>query len=438
MPSIKFYIRNPLDEHRKLRNKELSIYAVFTRNREERFLITIDEKIFPKHWDFKNQQVKGTYRGHVEVNSYLADLKANLLKLHRDNREMPFEKFKILATQKPTQEKKTLFVALDQFLSQYQAEKDSKTLGKYHALKAQLIAFDQSHNIDLKDLNARFYDSFKTHLYAIPNPNYRKFHLAFDSDTDSYGLVPGTDGPNVGLFDDTVYKYIINLKTFLKWAEKRDYLVNPSYKSWEIVRRKHEPISLTKDELSKLQSYTFESKSQDIARDYVVLMCLTGQRISDIKRFNVKDVSGNEWTFVQKKGQRLVNSKVTVPFEGFIAPALDILLKYNWKLPEISEQKINKHIKTACKMAGIDAPVEYIRWAQNKKIRMVAPKYEFVSNHTGRKTFITLALQEGLSIEHVMSITGISEYDTIKHYRARFETAAIKEALGKIVMRKAL
>lgn len=398
--------------------------------------MTLDEKIEPKFWDFKDQKVKGTHPRHLEINLYLQKIETEIQNQYYINREMPFDKFKALIRSKGTNEKKTLFIALDQFLTQYRAEKDAKTLGKYNALHRQLVAFDQIQSIDFKDLNTTFYDKFKQFLYAVPNPNYRKFRLAFDRHSDSYSLVPSDDGPAVGLFDDTVYKYIINLKTFLKWAETRDYQVHPSYKSWTIVRRKHEPISLTKDELQKLQNYSCENKSQDIARDYLVLMCLTGQRISDIKRFNVKDVSGNEWTFIQKKGQRLVNSKVTVPLEGFIAPALDILIKYNWKLPAISEQKINKHIKTVCKNAGIDTPVEYIRWAQNKKIVMREPKYAFISNHTGRKTFITLALQEGLSIEFVMSITGISEYQTIKAYRARFESSAIKEALGKIVMRK--
>lgn len=436
--TVKFYLKNP-KVNGKLRLDEVSILCKVTEDRTNRFELRVGEKIEPKFWDKNGQQVKSTYRGHFELNDKLQNFKSKILKLYRDNQTLPFAQFKALATNNP-QQKKTLFLALQQFLNQYQAEKDVKTFRKYNALATQLQEFDKVHNIDFKDLNVRFYDNFKAHLYAIPNPNYRKYRLASNRDSNDFSLMLGDVGEPVGLFDDTVYKYIINLKTFLKWAEKREYPVIPSYKSWEIIRRKHEPISLTKAELSKLQNHIFEWKSEDIARDYLVLQCLTGQRISDIKRFNLKDFSNNQWTFIQKKGHRLSSSKVTVPFEGFIAQALDILQKHNWQLPEISEQKLNKHIKAACKLAGIDSPVEYIRWAQNKKIRIVEPKYSFLSNHTGRKTFITLALQEGLSIEYVMQLTGISEYDTIKHYKGKFEGSAIKEALEKIpgtLMRKA-
>lgn len=437
--TVKFNLRKP-KVNNKLRTEEVSIIGIFSLGRAFRFEFNTGETIVPTLWSFTQQKAKSTYRRHMELNGRLEDLKSEIRELYKKTPSLPdFKKLcqsRFKGLQIPEQ-KKTLFLALDEFLSQYKAEKDVKTFRKCNALKMQLTAFDQVHSIDFQTLDFKFYDRFKEFLYAVPNPNYRKYSLGFDPATDSYSLIAGADGQCVGLFDDTVYKYIINLKTFLKWAEKREYQVHQSYKSWGIVRRKHEPISLTKDELSRLQNYVYSNRSEDIARDYVLLMCLTGQRISDIKRFNVKDVSGNEWTFIQKKGQRLVNSKVTVPFEGFIAPALDILIKYNWKLPVISEQKINKHIKNACKLAGIDTSVEYIRWAQNKKIVMLAPKHEFVSCHTGRKTFITLALQEGLSIEHVMQITGISEYDTIRHYRSRFESSAIKEALGKIVMRKA-
>lgn len=443
MATCKFYLEKPYvpgTNSTKLKSTKCSIYLTFTVDRERRFPMTLDEKIEPKFWDFKDQKVKGTHARHLEINLYLQKIETDIQNKYFHNRGLPFDEFKKLIRGNDPQEKKTLFLALQQFLNQYQAEKDVKTFRKYNALTAQLQEFDKLHSIDFKDLNVRFYDNFKAHLYSVPNPNYKKYRLVYDRTAGDYSLVVSDVGETVGLFDDTVYKYIINLKTFLKWAEKREYPVIPSYKSWEIIRRRHEPISLTKSELSKLQNHIFEWKSEDIARDYLVLQCLTGQRISDIKRFNLKDFYNNQWTFIQKKGHRLSSSKVTVPFEGFIAQALDILQKHNWQLPEISEQKLNKHIKAACKLAGIDSPVEYIRWAQNKKIRIVEPKYSFLSNHTGRKTFITLALQEGLSIEYVMQLTGISEYDTIKHYKGKFEGSAIKEALEKIpgtLMRKA-
>ena len=410
---------------------------MFTVDRDNRFPMTLDEKIEPRYWDFKNQKVKPTYRGHYEINEFLLEKEYNLMKLYRENREMPFEQFKVLAQGK-REEKKTLFLVLGHFLTNYSTEKDVKTLKKYNTLLHQLQEFDSRHPIDFGNLDFNFYDSFKQFLYGIPNPNYKKYCLVrVDGNSGDFILcsregLSGNDGLSVGLFDDTVYKYIINLKTFLKWAEKRGHKIHQSFKAWEIIRRKHAPVSLTLSELERLENHKFEWKSEDIARDYLVLQCRTGQRISDIKRFNLKDFSGDKWTFTPKKGSRISSKTVTVHFKGFCAPALEILQKYNWKLPVVSEQKINKHIKSACEKAGINSPVDYIRWAQNKKIVMTGPKYEFCSNHTGRRSFCTLCLEQGLSIEFVMNLTGISNYSTVQHYRGRFEDSAIENELEKI------
>jgi integrase len=430
--TVKFHLKNPKDKNDKLRKVEVSIYLIFTLTKKERFTITLDEKIEPRHWDFKNQQVKSTYRGHYEVNNYLNEFKYKLLTLYRENRELPFDKFKALVQNKEN-DKKTLFLAYSQFLAVYQTEKDSKTVAKYLTLERHLIAFDKIHAIDFPTLDHTFYDLFKSYLLAIPNPFYRKFSLHPDSGiSGQYNLVPDNKGLPVGIFDDNVYAYFIQLKTFLAWSEKRNYQVNNSYKSWEIIRRVHPPVSLTSKELEQLENATYTSKALEVARDYLVFECRTGQRISDIKRFELKDLINDKWTFTPRKGNRLSQKTTTVHFKGYCAPALDILAKYNWKMPVISEQKLNDNIKRACKEAGIDSETIIYRWTGNKRIKIEGSKYEFISNHIGRKTMITLALQSGMPVEYVMQLTGITEYKTINHYKAVFEDKMVESYLESI------
>jgi hypothetical protein len=451
MATVRFYLRSSKPPDPK---KEVSIFAKFTIDRTKRFEITLDEKILPKHWDPKGQSVKSTYRGHHEVNIYLSDFKTKLLTLYRENRDMPFDKFKILA-QNQSGEKKTLFIAAEQFLTQYEAEKDSKTLGKYNVMVKQLRSFDQKHSIDFPNLNHQFYDRFKEHLYSIPNPNYPGCCLVADSsDSNTFSIIRADRGTSVGLFDDTVYKYIVNLKTFLAWSEKRGYQVNPSFKSWEIIERRYPPISLTLAELERLESFEFTIenikpfakkhaeltrtlKAIDIARDYLVFECRTGQRISDIKRFDLKDYGDSRWTFTPRKGNRLSSKTNTVYFKGYCEPAIYILQKYNWRMPIISEQKINDNIKTACKIAGINQEIITYRWAQNKRIRISGPKYDFISSHVGRKSFITIGLQY-LSPKIVKDLAGIDSWATLKHYEGNAEGSTIEHALEKIPTTKTL
>jgi len=430
MATVKFYLKDYITNG-QVRKDECSIVARFTVDRSKRFQINLKEKIQPKYWDFKGQQVKPTYRGHYELNILLSDFKTKLLTLSREHRELPFDKFKeLVISSEQRNQKKNLFLAYEQFLQAYSNEKDSKTLAKFLTLGRQLEAFDKIYPFDFSTLDFKFYDRFKSFLYQIPNPFYKNYRLIKNGDI--WDIVEGDKGDQVGIFDDQVFAYIIQTKTFLAWAEKRGHVINPSYKSWKILKRKHTPIALTMQELEKLQNHVYKSRAEDVARDYLVLECLIGQRISDIKRFNLKDFSNDKWTFSPKKGNRLSPKQVTVHFKGFCAAALDILHKYNWKLPVISDQKLNENIKKACKSAGIDSRIDFIRWAQNKQIRYGGPKWEFISSHSGRRTFITLSLQAGMPVEFVMALTGITEYKTIRHYRGKFEDMAIEQELEKM------
>src|SRR5690606_40006189 len=103
----------------------------------------------------------------------------------------------------------------------------------------------------------------------------------------------------------------------------------------------------------------------------------------------------------------------------------------NFKMPVLSEQKINQNIKLACKEACINTLTETFRTAQNKRIRIAGPKYEFISTHTGRKTFITIALQF-MSPTSVMRLAGIDSYSTLKHYEGDMDSSIMRESLKKV------
>lgn len=438
MASIKLYLKKPRHKG-QLRKDEVSIIAKFSLGRSFRFEMNTGEKIVPIFWNFTQQKAKSTYRRHLELNDSLEDFKREIRELYKKNTStLPeFKKFcqsRFKGVAVP-QEKKTLFLAFEKFLQVWRDSKDHKTVAKFDTLLVRLIAFDKVYPIDLPTLDFNFYDAFKKFLYKIPNPLYPK-HTLVEGKDGTWDLVQSENGEAVGIFDETVQAYLIQLKTFLRWAEKRDFQVHQSYKSWEIIRRVHDPITLTSEELGKLETAVFNSEALNIGRDYLVFECQTGQRISDIKRFDLKDLTGDRWTFTPRKGNRLSPKQNTVHLNE---RALSILQKYNWKMPVLSEQKINKNIHKACKEAGIDKWVTIYRWAGNRRIKIEGPKHEFITSHSGRKTFITLALQSGMGADYVMEFTGIADYKTLKHYKGKFEEEAVKKELEKIpIMRKAL
>jgi hypothetical protein len=432
MPAVRFRL-----DHPKEQDKPVSILVQLYISSKIRPELATGEKVHPDNWDGENERATSKHFGYKKLNLHLQTISTDLLQLWRDNKELDRKALRARMEQvlrgaayNPEIQKKTLFIALEQFIESYKGEKAANSVKMYVTLQHRLSEFDSEvSKIDIDTLDFNFYDRFKAFLYSLPNYNYNGYSLHRQSD-GSYQVEHNTEGLPVGIFDDKVFKYFINLKTFLTWASKRGHKVDPVYKQWEIIKRKYPPISLTMAELVRLEQAELP-RHLAIARDYLVLESRTGQRISDLKRFDRRDLDGFKWVNHPKKGNRLSNKTVTIHFTGYCAPAYLILQKYDFKMPEMSEQNINRNIKEACRIAGIDKEIYIERWAGSRKVRIAGPKYEFMSTHVGRKTFITIALQY-MTTEIVMDLTGIEDYDTLKHYRGKMPDERIEEALNSI------
>ena len=445
MPNIAFRLNHPIQKNGQLKTKPVSIQVYYYDKGIEVELST-GIKVLPAKWD--GSRVR-SIDGAAKINKHLTTLESKLRDVPIDHHDKSIQEQEQIVRSiikgssgiPSHNQKKTVLEVVQQFIAQYAKEKETGTVKRYKGLLKKLTDYAKDHPLSFETLDFNFYDSFKNFLYAYPNPNFTGSRIIHDSVNNCYVVSPCDSGmENIGLFDDVVFKYLVNLKTVCAWAEKRGETVHPSYKNWEIIKRDYQPISLTLDELKRIETIPLP-RHLDIARDYLALECRTGQRISDLKRFSAQDISGHTWTFTQKKGNRLNAKQIALPLVGYCAPALLILQKYNYELPRISEQNLNIHIKEVCKRTGITQQIFIERYAGNKRIRIGGSKAEFISTHTGRKTFITIALQF-MKPQTVMSITGIRSYKTLKHYDGGSEIGTIEAGLRSIedgigIMRKA-
>lgn len=436
MGTVRFRLNHPKDKQGNLKSELCPILVEFY-SKYCRMELSTGLKVYPANWN--SGRVSSKEKDWKEINTKLARIETDIMDVWEADRKKPIDELKanIRKAIKEDEsapviiEKKTVVEAVQRFIAQYEREKESGTVKRYRALLKKLIAFNP--NLTFEELDFNFYNAFKSFLYDTPNPNYIGYHLEYDSHNSVHVVTPGTVPDKfIGLLDDVVFKYFINLKTICAWAGKRDYKPNSAYKEWEIIKREYPAISLSLHELKKVEEIVLPAHL-DIARDYLSLECRTGQRISDLKRFDKSDINGNLWTFTQKKGNRLNANRISLPLVGYCAPALLIIQKHNFELPKITEAKLNKYIKTVCKEAFIDTPMYIERWAGNKKVRIPGLKYEFLSTHTGRKTFITTCLQsKQFSTHTVMQITGIRSEKTLRHYFSGSEIGTIEAGLRGI------
>lgn len=77
---------------------------------------------------------------------------------------------------------------------------------------------------------------------------------------------------------------------------------------------------------------------------------------------------------------------------------------------------MNEYLKELGELAKINEIIEQHRYSGNKKIKTTSEKYNFMTTHTARRTFVTLALEKGFRPEVVMEMTGHKNYATFKRY----------------------
>ncbi|MBX2939914.1 MAG: site-specific integrase [Ferruginibacter sp.] len=230
-----------------------------------------------------------------------------------------------------------------------------------------------------------------------------------------------------GLNNNSVAKNLSTLKTFLNYAKIHGFEVSENYRDFKIKKESHDVIALTQSELEQVLNAEVKSTSMSQIRDVFCFSCFTGLRFSDIKNLKRENIKVDSIRITVKK----TKEQLMVPLTPFSMSILNRYKNYPAPLPVISNQKSNRAIKEICKMAGIDEPVEVVKFYGAKRESNVYPKYELITMHTGRKTFCTLSLERGMNAEEVMKISGHRSYASFSRY------VKITEQRSKVVMSKA-
>lgn len=198
--------------------------------------------------------------------------------------------------------------------------------------------------------------------------------------------------------------YIARTFTFIKTicynAEEKGIVISPHLKKIKIKDEKADFIYLNIKELEKVRDLNLDEEYLDNARDWLLISCETGQRISDFLKFN-KEMKKEEKgfiliDFIQEKTEK----EITLPLNNKV---LKILRKRGGNFPKkITNQDYNKYIKEVCKLAGLKS-IEYGGIQQIKKLKLdngeeikikrkvmgYYPKWQLVTSHIGRRSFAT-------------------------------------------------
>ncbi|WP_396170159.1 phage integrase SAM-like domain-containing protein [Flavobacterium sp.] len=257
---------------------------------------------------------------------------------------------------------------IDTFIEFKRSDVKSSTITKCNVIK-HLVQRYQKHTksiLFIRDIDAKFKMDFEKYCISV-------------------GYAPNTTARNIRF-----------IKTFCRHAKANGVETHHQLDSIKAKYHKVENIYLTLEEIESIEKIESKDLTEGLenARDWLLISCYCGQRVSDFLRFDKsmiryeKDKKGilkPLIEFTQVKTDKIM----TIPLHKKI---MEILKKYNGDFPKkISDQKYNEHIKKVCKAAKIEDPTKGVKFDHDtkKKVEKEYEKCELVSSHIGRRSFAT-------------------------------------------------
>lgn len=242
------------------------------------------------------------------------------------------------------------------------------TLVKYRTILKKIIEFEESRNRKTKisDVDLKFRDEFVNYLLQEQN-----------------------------LGKNTTGRYLVFVKTVCLFARRSGVKVNYQLELIKGFSIKVEKITLSFEELELITKTRFEDEKLDSAKDWLLLGCYLGQRVSDLLRLTKKNIiSKGNMKFVELIQQK-TNKKVTVLLHPKV---IEILKKRDFSFPYLYSQNIgsasstfNKLIKIVAEKSGLtnDTLGAKVNPKTNRKESGSFPKYELITSHICRRSFAT-------------------------------------------------
>ncbi len=424
-PTIRFWLRSD----RQNLDGTCPVHLIYQIKGQRKYYGT-EIKLFPCNWDPEHQRAVyinqrtskqlmpnrnfaldfPTVKEIENVNDSLSDLETKIKGIETvfTANKSPFTaKMAINKLKEDTkgyavkEQANNLFEFMDRYIEDNKHTREPGSLNSYRTTKKHIADFQAHTKIEIgfDKMDYNFFQSFQNYLISEKKLN-----------------------------NNTVAKILSTVKTFLNYARKNGIEVSDRYKDFRIKRETLDVIALTDEEFQSLFDLDLSgNKRLGQVRDVFCFSCATGLRYSDLALLRREHIKGDEIKITVKKTKQTL----TIPLNTYSQAILAKYKKLYKPIPVISNQKMNDYVKELCKEAGIDTPIELVRFQGAKRIAEVFAKYELVSVHTGRKTFATLSLERGMSAEEVMTITGHKDYKSFKRY------VKITEQRKKLVMSKA-
>ena len=375
------------------RNAPHYIYCRLTVNGvQARSDMATGVKCLPDEWDNKAQRIKGHSETARQQNIKLSQIRDDLDTIYNELRKydkpISAEVIKQAYVKKSDLTPRTLLVYYQKYLDEYLKDRiQPQTMRTWVSRRNILQEFIQQ-SLKRKDVDL-------VEVTGNLLKEYQRFHAQLKGNSLNHAS-----------------RAVAAIKCVMDFAVVEEVLDHNATRSYKPPRDRTKAIKfLTQDELTKLASCPYYDDRLQKVVDCFLLQAYTGMAYNELVNFNAKkhlttDTQGLTWIMIYR-GK--TNELSTIPV---LKSTREILEKYRYQLPVVSNQKMNDFIKEAATVAGLSNISE-------------------ISTHVARKTAGMYLLNAGLRMESVSKILGHKSIKITERYYATLNTKSLADDLRR-------
>lgn len=174
-------------------------------------------------------------------------------------------------------------------------------------------------------------------------------------------------------------------------------------------------VRLDPFEIKQLIDVDIKEPHYQKIREYFLFLCHTGLRYSDFEKID-------KTYYDEKENVLRLQSRKTFGECSIILMdiAKRIGEKYNFTFKDYTNQAFNRELKSLLKNYELFETKHTKAYYQKGRQTKTDLKRNFISSHTGRKTFISMLFENGFDVFKVMGMTGHKRIDTLRYYADKF------------------
>lgn len=345
----------------------------------------------PADWDNKTQKIRGYAETVRQQNAKLDQIRSDIDTIYNDLRKydkpISAEIIKQAYVKKQDLTPRMLLVYYKKYIDEHQAVRvQESTLGtwrsRYNAVQSFITDQLKRKDVDLVEVTAQWLQQ------------YQRYHAKQKGNGLNHAA-----------------RAVGAIKTVLDWVVVEGVLAFNPTRSYKAPRDRAKPIKfLSQEQLKKLADCPYYDERLQRVVDCFLVQAYTGMAYNELLCFcrekHLKIEKNIPWIMIHR-GK--TNELSMIPL---LASARVLMEKYGYKLPVVTNQKMNDYIKEAATIAGLDNVSE-------------------ISTHVARKTAGMYLLNAGLRIESVSKILGHKSVKVTERYYATLLTDSLADDLRK-------